>query len=234
MNGVTLSEVKDRIMAACKKFGIDVSDGDSGSDSAAPSPWLPFVRSFPLEDISDPRRRRRAHRRRVRRRVRHPGADPRPGRRLHRGHRPGGVQPGDPADARPAGGRAELAVGVFYNHGMTITGTPSDRDSMPIGVPAGDQGRRARPVHPRPATTRASSPTRSSRRSARASCRRTRSPAGSTASAPADPPRGGFRRRTASGNLPTVRRTESTLREYGPDAVPRLRRRGDHRRPVGR
>src|SRR5262249_52880264 len=26
MNGVTLSEVKDRIMAACKKFGIEVSD----------------------------------------------------------------------------------------------------------------------------------------------------------------------------------------------------------------
>jgi len=47
MNGVTLSEVKGRIMAACKKFGIDVSgDGDSGSASRSE-----LMRDYPLEDL---------------------------------------------------------------------------------------------------------------------------------------------------------------------------------------
>src|SRR5260221_14720389 len=50
LNGVTLSEVKDRIRAACKKFGIDVSD-DSSSSRAENGP-LPFVGTFPLQDIS--------------------------------------------------------------------------------------------------------------------------------------------------------------------------------------
>ena len=44
MNGVTLSEVKGRIMAACKKFGIDVSGGASRSAGE-------LVRIYPLEDI---------------------------------------------------------------------------------------------------------------------------------------------------------------------------------------
>ena len=41
MNGVTLSEVKDRIMAACKKFGIDVADGDSDTSAAPTRPARP-------------------------------------------------------------------------------------------------------------------------------------------------------------------------------------------------
>src|SRR5258708_15848540 len=53
LNGVTLSEVKDRIKAACKKFGIDVSDGDSdGGDSGRAGSLAPYVRAFPLEDLS--------------------------------------------------------------------------------------------------------------------------------------------------------------------------------------
>ena len=51
MNGVTLSEVKDRIMAACKKFGIDVSDPDSDAP-ASRSAWCDWEpRPYPLEDI---------------------------------------------------------------------------------------------------------------------------------------------------------------------------------------
>src|SRR6516162_11377294 len=48
MGGVTLSEVKGRIRAACKKFGIDISDddGDSGSASRAE-----LMRDYPLEDL---------------------------------------------------------------------------------------------------------------------------------------------------------------------------------------
>ncbi len=44
----------------------------------------------------------------------------------------------------PAGGRANWRCGVFYNHGMTLHGTPSDRNSLPVGVPLlcclGDRG----------------------------------------------------------------------------------------------
>src|SRR5258707_1453942 len=39
------------------------------------------------------------------------------------------------SDARPQGSRATWRVGVFYNHPMTIMGTPSDRHSMPGAVP---------------------------------------------------------------------------------------------------
>jgi hypothetical protein len=45
--------VKDRIMAACRKFGIEISDDDS--DDSSRSEFMatsgPYYRSFPLEDI---------------------------------------------------------------------------------------------------------------------------------------------------------------------------------------
>jgi HK97 family phage prohead protease len=47
MNGVTLSEVKARIVAACKKFGIDVA-GESSSSSASRAE---LMRDYPLEDL---------------------------------------------------------------------------------------------------------------------------------------------------------------------------------------
>src|SRR5258708_25447231 len=56
LNGVTLSEVKDRIRAACKKFGIDVSAGDSDTegsgDSGRAESLASFERSYPLKDLS--------------------------------------------------------------------------------------------------------------------------------------------------------------------------------------
>ena len=47
LNGVTLSEVKGRIRAACKKFGIQISDDDSGGSASRAE----LMRDYPLEDL---------------------------------------------------------------------------------------------------------------------------------------------------------------------------------------
>jgi HK97 family phage prohead protease len=49
LNGVTLTEVKDRIRAACKKFGIDIG-GDTG-DSGDSMSRGELMRDYPLEDL---------------------------------------------------------------------------------------------------------------------------------------------------------------------------------------
>jgi HK97 family phage prohead protease len=49
LNGVTLAEVKARIMAACKKFGIDVMQGNS----AGPDDSEELIRSVPFELTRD-------------------------------------------------------------------------------------------------------------------------------------------------------------------------------------
>jgi len=220
LNGVTLSEVKDRIKAACKKFGIDVSDGDSeGGDkgSSRTESLAPYFRSFPLEDIH----------------VRSSGD----GRTVEAYAAVFGIpaevkdQDGryieeiDPAafnkaisDAAPQGSRRGWKVGVFYNHGMTIHGTPSERHSMPVGVPleitADSRGLKTvtRYHHGefcdeildriREGSLPGYSFTGMFRRS--------------------QPmvPRYGFRPDTRTGELPRVRRTESTLMEYGPTPLP--------------
>jgi HK97 family phage prohead protease len=50
MNGVTLSEVKDRIKAAMKRIGADVGDSETASDKASASRGE-YMRMYPLEDI---------------------------------------------------------------------------------------------------------------------------------------------------------------------------------------
>src|SRR5258708_4447270 len=134
LNGVTLTEVKDKIRAAMKRIGAEVSDGDSSGDAGRAGSLAPYVRAFPLEDLS----------------VR----TTRDGRivdaYLAVFDTPAPVydQDGeyeeelDPvvfnraiSDARPQGSRATWRVSVFYNHGLTIMGTPSDRHSMPVAVP---------------------------------------------------------------------------------------------------
>lgn len=121
------------------------------------------------------------------------------------------------SDARPQGGRTSWRVGVFYNHGMTIMGTPSDRHSMPVAVPidikADGRGVRATDKYHRSqfcdeiveGLESGAIPGYSFSGRFRRS----------------NPliPRGGFRPDSA-GNLPTVRRMESTLREYGPTPFP--------------
>ena len=121
------------------------------------------------------------------------------------------------SDARPQGGRARWRVGVLYNHALTLHGTPSERFSVPIGIPLDLQAdgtgvitetqyhrseladeivegleSGAIPGYSFSGRFRRSSPLI---------------------------PRGGFRA-DRHGNLPTVRRTESTLKEYGPTPFP--------------
>src|SRR5260221_4628373 len=214
LNGVTLSEVKDRIRAACKKFGIDVSD-DSSSSRAENGP-LPFVRSFPLQDISI-----RA------------GGDGRTvdayatvfdtRAQIH-------DKDGDYIEVidhrafdrileqvKPQADRKAWRVGVFYNHGMTLHGTPSSQNSLPIGIPleikADGHGLFTRTRYSKGADIDrildAISEGSLSAYSFSGAFRR---------STPLVP-RGGFRP-DRYGNLPTVKPTESTLREYGPTPFP--------------
>jgi len=117
----------------------------------------------------------------------------------------------------PQGQRANWRCGVFYNHGMTIHGSPSDQYSMPIGVPEEIKA------------------------DARGLFTRTRFHKGELADTILDRiqegslpgysfsgrfhrsqpsrPRSGYGPRP-DGTLPVVRRTESTLREYGPTPFP--------------
>jgi HK97 family phage prohead protease len=219
MNGVTLSEVKGRIVAACKKFGIDVSDSDSddsGTSGRADS-LVPYCRSFPLEDIS----------------VR-AGGD---GRTVEayaavfNSPAPVHDQDGeyteelDPscfsraiANAAPQGNRRNWKIGVFYNHGRTISGAPSDRHSMPVGkivdIKADQRGLWTEVRYNR--TQLADEVLENIREgsisgySFQGQFRR---------SAPLIP-RGGFRKNYRTGEVPHVRRLESTLLELGPTPMP--------------
>lgn len=117
----------------------------------------------------------------------------------------------------PSGSRSNWRCGVFYNHGMTLHGTPSDRNSLPIGVPleirADDHGLFTRTrYHKGELADQILEAIREGSLSAYSFSGRF------DRSAP-KPPRGGFRP-DRTGNLPTVRRTESTLREYGPTPFP--------------
>jgi len=152
-----LASIKGRIKAAAKKFGIEISDDSSSRalDLSSYDPELGFVqrsddadaelaslvssglygspyitRSFPLEDISVS------------------GGDGRTVTayaavfnveaeiRDHEGHYNEVI---DPLAFTTQLQRSKVGnswrVGVFYNHGLTLHGTPSERGSMPLGVP---------------------------------------------------------------------------------------------------
>ena len=210
-----LAAIKGKIKAALRKFGVQISEDDSSSSRT--ESLAPYFRSFPLEDIH----------------VRSSGD----GRTVEAyaavfgtpaevrdqdGHYTEEIDPAAfnkaISDAAPQGSRRGWKVGVFYNHGMTIHGTPSERHSMPVGVPveitADSRGLKtvtryhrgefcdeildriregSLPGYSFTGTFRRSSPLI---------------------------PRGGFRQNTRTGELPHVRRTESTLMEYGPTPFP--------------
>jgi HK97 family phage prohead protease len=118
----------------------------------------------------------------------------------------------------PAGSRANWRVGVFYNHGRTLYGTPSERGSVPIGTPleitADKRGLRT--------TTRYNKTELADEvlESIRSGAITGQSFQGAfLRSDPGTRPRGGWRA-DRSGNLQTVRRTEIALREYGPTPIP--------------
>ena len=138
MNGVTLGEVKARIVAACKKFGIEVSD-DSSSSSSASRASMDWIRpAIPLEDIHI---------------VRSAGGD-RTGTlveayatvfdepaEIHddQGHYSEIIDRAafDQALTRIRASRGGFAshVKVLYNHGKTAEGTPAPEFQLPLGVP---------------------------------------------------------------------------------------------------
>jgi HK97 family phage prohead protease len=117
----------------------------------------------------------------------------------------------------PTGGRSGWRCGVFYNHGMTLHGTPSDRNSLPVGIPleikADEHGLFTRTRYHKGEL--ADQILEAIREGSLSSY----SFSGRFDRSSPHPPRGGFRP-DRTGNLPAVRRTESTLREYGPTPFP--------------
>jgi HK97 family phage prohead protease len=209
-----LAAIKGRIKAALKRYGVTVSEDQPASrDEQGPQP---FVRSFPLQDVSI-----RA------------GGD---GRTVDAyatvfdTPAPIHDQDGDYIEVidrrafdrilpklAPSGGRSAWRCGVFYNHAMNLHGQPSDIDSMPIGVPleikADGHGLFTRTRYHK--GDRADQVLEAIREGSLAGY----SFSGAFHRSTPLVPRGGFRP-DRGGNLPTVRRTESTLREYGPTPFP--------------
>ena len=217
LNGVSLSEVKDRIRAAMKGIGADVSDSDSDSKSSSNGgSRAEYMRLYPLEDIHILR-----------------SADGGDGRTVEafaavfddpaeiqdfEGHY---VEVIDRAafnkviaDASRARGGFPGSVKVLYNHGMTIQGTPSERFSMPIGVPV-DIRAEQRGLLTR---TRYNETPLSDEilENIRAGSITSQSFTGRIVRSDPQLRRGDRHRPDSSGELRTVRRTELGLREYGP------------------
>jgi len=208
-----------KIRAAAKKFGIDAGDDSSSSSSSSRAESLgPYTRSFPLEDIS----------------VR----TTRDGRIVeaylavfNTRSKPIRDQDGeytedlDPvifnraiSDARPQGSRRNWLTGVFYNHAMTLYGTPSEMFSVPVAVTQdlATDGRGVRATDKYHRSQLGDEIVEGLESGAipgysfQGQFRR---------SSPAIPP-GGFRKNHRTGELPHVRRMESTLKEYGPTPWP--------------
>ncbi|WP_330348165.1 HK97 family phage prohead protease [Streptomyces sp. NBC_00582] len=118
----------------------------------------------------------------------------------------------------PAGSRTNWRVGVLYNHGRTLFGTPSERGAMPIGAPvdikADNRGLLTVTRYNR--TELADEVLENIREG---SITAQSFSGGFLRSDPGRPPRGGWRP-DSGGNLRTVRRQEVALREYGPTPFP--------------
>jgi len=122
------------------------------------------------------------------------------------------------SDAAPQGGRKNWRMGVFYNHGMTLFGTPSERHAMPIGktvdMKADSRGLWTLTRYHR--SELADEVLENIREGSITGY----SFSGNFRRSQPLIPRGGFRPNYRTGELPHVRRTESTLKEYGPTPVP--------------
>lgn len=111
-----------------------------------------------------------------------------------------------------------VRFGVFYNHGKTLYGTPSDRGSVPIGTPV---------EPPRPDGKGLVTVTRYNRtpladevlEAIRNGDITGQSFSGRVIASDREAPRGGFRP-AKDGALTLVTRTEIALREYGPTPNP--------------
>lgn len=213
-----------KIKAAAKKFGIDVADNgdESRAEYVFAGPQM-FMRSYPLEDI------------RILSRAQ--GAEYADGRTVEayvavfdreaeihdpQGHYREVINRSAfnkaIADSQPQGGRQAWRTGVFYNHGMTLHGTPSDRFSVPLGSPVDIRVEErglltVTRYNKTPLADEILEAIHSGDITGHSFTGRI------IRSDPTRPPRGGFRR-TTSGGLTTVRRMEMGLKEYGPTPYP--------------
>ena len=107
--------------------------------------------------------------------------------------------------------------GVFYNHALTLAGTPSERGSMPIGTPlevrADAKGLLTVVRYNRTALAE------EALEAIRSGALTAMSFGGRFIASDPKPPRGGFRP-GADGSLTTCTRTEIALREFGPTPMP--------------
>ncbi len=122
------------------------------------------------------------------------------------------------SDAAPQGGRKSWRMGVFYNHGMTILGTPSDRHSMPVGTTL-DMKADSRGLWTLTRYNRSELADEILENIREGSIPGYSFSGNFRRSQPLIPA-GGFRPHYRTGDLQRVRRTESTLKEYGPTPFP--------------
>ena len=135
MNGVTLSEVKDAIAAACKKFGIDVSGGSAPASASRAE--ATYFRTYELEDIHIVRAAQGDSTGRLVEAYATAFNAPAEIQDFE-GHYIEEIDPAAFNKVLSDIGRSRAGFGkvkVMYNHGMTIHGTPSERGSMPIATP---------------------------------------------------------------------------------------------------
>jgi HK97 family phage prohead protease len=205
-----LASVKGKIQAAMKRIGADVADDSKQSASRAE-----FMRMYALEDIHILRSENGGDGRTVEAYAAVFGQEAEI--QDHEGHYIELIDPGAFNRAIDHASRARggfpSSVKVLYNHGMTIQGTPSERFSVPIGVPVEIRAE-ARGLLTR---TRYSETPLADEilESVRAGSITSQSFTGQIMRS-TPPLRRGDRYRPSSGELTTVRRTELGLREYGP------------------
>jgi HK97 family phage prohead protease len=201
---------KGKFMALAAK-----ARGAKRSGNDLPAPRAEFMRFYPLEDIHILRSENGGDGRTVEAYAAVFGQEAEI--RDHEGHY---VEIIDPSafsraidHAQRARGGFPGSVKVLYNHGMTIQGSPSERFSMPIGVPV-DIRAEARGLLTR---TRYSETPLADEvlENIRNGSITSQSFTGRIMRS--DPQlRRGEKYRPAGGSLPAVRRTELGLREYGP------------------
>jgi len=202
-----------KIKAAAKKFGIGGDDDQRSeanaliymrSDTAAPP--LAYTRSFELTDIQPVADGRTVEAYAAVFNVESPPIHDADGSYIET------LDPGCFDRAIERFQRSKVPVPVLFNHGMTLFHTPDPQGGVPIGVAeeirADRKGLFTRSKFH--TTARADEVLEAIKGGS------IRSYSFSGAFHRSDPavPIGGFRRK--GGTLPTVRRTESTLREYGP------------------
>ena len=209
-----LASIKSRIRSAGKKYGIEFADTASRSEDdfeVAVRSSDVFMRSFALQDLA----------------VRS-GGD---GRTVEAYAAvfdlPAEIKDGqgnyieviDRAAFNRTINNNSHRVGVFYNHGMNLHGQPSDRGSVPIGTPleirADDKGLlTVTRYNETPLADEILEVIKTGGIAGYSFTGRL------IRSDPNRPPRGGFGRDIRTGQLPTVRRHELGLAEYGPTPMP--------------